>query len=61
MKEGAKESSFIGAGLNIERVICTVKEEEIWANFYDTFCEGRGAIESYLNYYNEERIHSSPG
>lgn len=44
----------------VERVIRTVKEEEIWANFYDTFCEARGAIESYVNYCNEERIHLTP-
>jgi len=43
------------------RVIRRVKEEETWANVYDTFCEGRGAIEVYVNYYNEERIHSAAG
>ena len=37
----------------VERVIRTVKEEEIWSNVYDTFCKGRVAIESYVNYYNE--------
>ncbi len=42
-------------------MIRTVKAEEIWANAYDTFCEGRAAIEGYVNYYNEERIHSSLG
>ena len=43
----------------IERVIRTVKEEEIWANVYDTFTEAREAIEDFVNYYNEERIHSA--
>jgi putative transposase len=43
----------------IERVIRTVKEEEIWPNVYDSVSEARGAIETYVNYYNDERIHSA--
>ena len=45
----------------IERVIRTVKEEEIWSNVYDTLSEARAAIEVYVNYYNDERIHSALG
>ena len=45
----------------VERVIRTVKEEEIWPNVYDTVFEAGVAIESYLNYYNRERIHSALG
>ena len=45
----------------IERVIRTVKEEEIWPNVYDTLSEARAAIEAYVNYYNQERIHSALG
>ena len=45
----------------IERVIRTVKEEEIWANVYDGLSEARAAIEAYVNYYNQERIHSALG
>jgi len=45
----------------IERVIRTVKEEEIWPNLYDTVLEARAAIEAYVNYYNQERIHSALG
>ena len=45
----------------IERVIRTVKEEEIWPNVYDTLSEARIAIEAYVNYYNDERIHSALG
>lgn len=41
----------------IERVIRTVKEEEIWPNVYDTLSEAGTAIESYVNYYNQEGIH----
>ena len=43
----------------IERVIRTVKEEEIWPNVYDTTSEANSAIEAYVNYYNAERIHSA--
>jgi len=45
----------------IERLIRTVKEEEIWPNVYDTLSEARAAIETYVNYYNNERIHSALG
>jgi putative transposase len=45
----------------IERVIRTVKEEEIWPNMYDTVWEAGTAIEAYINYYNQERIHSALG
>jgi putative transposase len=45
----------------IERVIRTVKEEEIWPNVYDGLSEARAAIEAYVNYYNDERIHSALG
>jgi len=43
----------------VERVIRTVKEEEIWPNLYDSVSEAIGAIEDYINYYNNERIHSA--
>ena len=43
----------------VERVIRTIKEEEIWANSYDTWSEAHAAIESYMNFYNNERIHSA--
>jgi putative transposase len=45
----------------VERVIRTVKEEEIWPNLYDSVSEARAAIEDYVNYYNNERIHSALG
>jgi putative transposase len=45
----------------IERIIRTVKEEEIWPNVYDTLSEARAGIESYVNYYNQQRIHSALG
>ncbi len=43
----------------VERVMRTIKEEEIWPNLYDTLGEARAAIEAYVNYYNDERIHSA--
>jgi len=45
----------------IERVIRTVKEEEVWPNMYETVWEASAAIEAYVNYYNQERIHSALG
>jgi putative transposase len=43
----------------VERVIRTIKEEEIWPNLWDTLAEARQAIEDYVTYYNERRIHSA--
>ena len=45
----------------VERVIRTVKEDEIWANVYDTLSEARVAIEDYIDDYNNKRIHSALG
>jgi len=45
----------------VERVIRTVKEEEIWPNEYETFAEAHRAIDAHVEYYNHERIHSSLG
>lgn len=43
----------------VERVIRTIKEDEIWGNDYDTFTEARDAIDAYVTFYNAERPHSS--
>ena len=43
----------------VERMIRTIKEEEIWPNAYDTFAEAHQAIDEYVCYYNSERIHSA--
>ncbi len=43
----------------VERVFRTIKEEEVWPNEYDSFAEAHEAIEDYVNYYNDERIHSA--
>lgn len=45
----------------MERVIRTVREEEIWPNVYHTRSEARAAIEGYLSYYNQKRVHSALG
>ncbi len=43
----------------VERVIRTLKEEEIWCSDYDSLSEARNAIADYIGYYNQERLHSS--
>lgn len=43
----------------VERVIRTIKEEEVWLNNYDSFAEARQAIDSYINFYNHQRIHQA--
>ena len=43
----------------IERVFRTIKEEEVWPNEYDSFAEAHRAIEDYIRYYNDQRIHSA--
>ena len=42
----------------VERVIRTIKEEEIWPNFYDTWSEAHAAVQDYVEFYNHERLHS---
>jgi len=43
----------------VERVIRTIKEEEVWPNQWDGWREAHAAIEAYVAYYNNERIHSA--
>ena len=43
----------------VERVIRTIKEEEIWPSEYDTVSEARLAIEEYMTFYNNQRPHSA--
>jgi putative transposase len=43
----------------VERVIRTIKEEEIWPNLWDTLSEARQAMEAYVTYYNHDRLHSA--
>ncbi len=45
----------------VERVIRTIKEEEVWPNNWDTFLEAHEAIENYIRFYNDERLHSALG
>jgi putative transposase len=43
----------------VERIIRTIKEEEIWPNLWDTLSEARQAMEAYVTYYHHERLHSA--
>lgn len=43
----------------VERVIRTIKEEEIWPNVFDTWSEAHDAIDRYVKWYNQQRIHSA--
>ncbi len=43
----------------VERLMRTIKEEEIWPNLWDTLGEARQAIEDYVTYYNNQRPHSA--
>jgi putative transposase len=45
----------------VERVIRTIKEEEIWPNSYDRASEALAALNNYFLYYNASRIHASLG
>jgi putative transposase len=42
-------------------VIRTIKEEEIWPSAYDTFGEAHQAIQAYVEFYNQQRIHAALG
>jgi putative transposase len=43
----------------VERVIRTIKEEEIWLNLYDSWSDAHEAVDEYIQFYNNERIHSA--
>jgi putative transposase len=45
----------------VERVIRTIKQEEIWPNSYDALSEAWRGLSEYFAYYNGSRIHSSLG
>jgi putative transposase len=45
----------------VERMMRTIKEEEIWPNSFDTLWEAHEAIEKYIEYYNNQRPHSALG
>lgn len=44
-----------------ERVVRTIKEEEVWLNEYETFEEARRRIGEFIEFYNSQRIHSALG
>lgn len=46
---------------HIERFFRTLKEEEIWYNLYETYSEAITSIEVYIDFYNNDRIHSALG
>ena len=43
----------------VERIIRTIKEEEIWCSDYESLSEARECIDDYVRYYNRDRLHSS--
>ena len=44
-----------------ERLIRTIKEEEVWLNVYETYEEARRSVGTFIGFYNAERIHSALG
>ena len=45
----------------MERVIRTLKEEEIWPNAFESRREVQATIEVYVAYYKQQRIRSALG
>ena len=41
----------------VERLWCSLKQEEVYRRAYDTVAEARKGIADYLRYFNEERPH----
>jgi len=46
---------------HIERFFRTLKEEELYYNLYETYSEAITSIEAYIDFYNNDRIHSALG
>jgi len=42
-----------------ERLIRTIKEEEVWLNIYEVYGQARQRIGAFIDFYNSERIHSA--
>jgi putative transposase len=45
----------------VERMIRTIREEEIWLNSWASWEEAHAAIEAYVRFYNQQRVHSALG
>ena len=45
----------------VERAIRTLKEEHIYCQSYESYAEARDGLEDFIDYYNNERIHSALG
>lgn len=43
----------------VERAIRTLKDEHIRAESFDSYAEARDSIQRFIDYYNNERIHSA--
>ena len=41
----------------VERLWCSLKQEEVYRRAYETVGEAKKAIAEYLRYFNEERPH----
>jgi putative transposase len=46
---------------HIKRFFRTLKEEELYYNLYETYSEAITSIEAYIDFYNNNRIHSVLG
>jgi len=46
---------------HIKRFFRTLKEEELYYNLYETYSEAITLIEAYIDFYNNNRIHSALG
>ena len=45
----------------IERFFRTLKQECVWLNRFKSFEEAEATISGWINYYNQERLHSALG
>jgi len=46
---------------HIERFFRTLNEEELYNNLYEIYNEAITLIEAYIDFYNNNRIHSAHG
>jgi putative transposase len=46
---------------SIERFFRTLKQECAWLTKFETFEDAESTISEWIEYYNEERLHSSLG
>ncbi len=59
--EVSADSSFSLINIFVERLWRSVKYEEVYLKAYESVGEAKAGLGTYLDFYNDERLHQSLG